>query len=96
MMKYTPENGNITVEIGAENNAPYLSITDTGMGIPKEEQDRIFDRFYRSDAMKHPSIKGTGLGLSIVKRLTEILNLDFKLESEPEKGTKVRLIFPEN
>jgi len=95
-IKYTPDQGSITVEIGAENQAPYLSITDTGMGIPKEEQDRIFDRFYRSDAMKHPSIKGTGLGLSIVKRLTEILNLDFKLESESEKGTKITLIFPKN
>lgn len=95
-IKYTPEKGSITIETGFTINIPHLRISDTGVGIPKEEQDRIFDRFYRSQAMKHPVIKGTGLGLSIVKRLTEILDLNFKLESEPGAGTTVLIYFPEN
>ncbi|MBN2614382.1 MAG: HAMP domain-containing protein [Bacteroidales bacterium] len=95
-IKYTPEEGSITIETGFTNQSPYFCVTDTGMGIPKEEQNRIFDRFYRSEAMKHPGIKGTGLGLSIVKRLTEILDLNFKLESEPGAGTSVLIYFPEN
>lgn len=95
-IKYTPEKGSITIETGYIKHSPFLSVTDTGLGIPKEEQDRIFDRFYRSGAMKYPGIKGTGLGLSIVKRLTEILDLNFKLESEPEVGTSVLIYFPDN
>lgn len=94
-LKYTQEGGTVTIKSGLDDQHPFLNITDTGVGIPKEEQNRIFDRFYRSEAMKHSGIKGTGLGLSIVKRLTEILNLNFKLESTPEKGTSVWVYFPE-
>lgn len=95
-IKYTPEKGEIKINTGFHNNNTYIQIRDTGVGIPKEEQSKIFDRFYRSEAMKHPDIKGTGLGLSIVKRLTEILNLNFTLESESGKGTTISIYFPLN
>jgi len=93
-IKYTPEGGNISIVIGKEANRAFLSVQDSGTGIKPEDLDKIFNRFYRSDALKHPEIKGTGLGLSIVKRLSEILQLDFKLESKPGDGLLVRLIFP--
>ncbi|MBN2638571.1 MAG: HAMP domain-containing histidine kinase [Bacteroidales bacterium] len=93
-IKYTPEEGEININTGFYDKNPYLQIRDTGVGIPKEEQSKIFDRFYRSEAMKHPGIKGSGLGLSIVKRLTEILSLNFTLESESGKGTTISIYFP--
>jgi signal transduction histidine kinase len=93
-IKYTPEEGEININTGFYNDSPYLQISDTGLGIPKEEQSKIFDRFYRSEALKHPGIKGTGLGLSIVKRLAEILSLNFTLKSESGKGTVISIYFP--
>jgi heavy metal sensor kinase len=94
-IKYTPENGTISITIGRENNRAFLNVRDSGKGINPEEMDKIFNRFYRSDPLRHPNIKGTGLGLSIVKRLGEILQINFKLESKPDKGLLVRMLFPE-
>ncbi|UBM63092.1 HAMP domain-containing protein [Candidatus Sulfidibacterium hydrothermale] len=94
-IKYTPEKGTVTVNMGKENHKPFLSIQDSGPGIKPEDLDKIFDRFYRSDPLKHPHIKGTGLGLSIVKRLSEILHLEFVLKSNPGEGLLVYIAFPE-
>ena len=95
-VKYTPEGGMVSVTMGKnENQIPFLSILDSGPGIKPEDLDKIFNRFYRSDPLKHPHIKGTGLGLSIVKRLSEILQLEFSLKSEPGKGLLVYMAFPE-
>lgn len=94
-IKYTPEGGTISIVIGREDNRAFLSIQNSGEGIEPRELEKIFDRFYRSDPLRHPDIKGTGLGLSIVKRLGEILQLDFELKSNPGNGLLVRLFFPE-
>ena len=94
-IKYTPEGGTISIVIGREDNRAFLSIQNSGEGIEPRELEKIFDRFYRSDPLRHPNIKGTGLGLSIVKRLGEILQLDFELKSNPGNGLLVRLFFPE-
>jgi len=94
-VKYTPENGSISITIGREDNLAFVGIQDSGVGISPDELNKIFDRFYRADALKHPNIKGTGLGLSIVKRLSEILHLDFKLKSKQGEGLLVKIIFPE-
>ena len=94
-IKYTPENGTIAIAMGRENNRAFLSIQDSGVGIDPRELEKIFNRFYRSDPLRHPDIKGTGLGLSIVKRLGEILQLDFQLSSEQKKGLLVQIFFPE-
>ncbi len=92
-VKYTPEKGTVSITVGKEHNNPFISIADSGKGISKEEMNKIFDRFYRSDPMKHPDIKGTGLGLSIVKRLGEILQIEFKLKSNINEGLLVKMIF---
>ncbi len=92
-IKYTPKDGIISITIGRKDGQAFFGIQDTGIGIKPEEMDRIFDRFYRSDPLKHPDIKGTGLGLSIVKRLSEILHLNFDLKSKPGEGLLVSIIF---
>lgn len=95
-IKYTEENGEITLELKNFKNRIYLHITDTGIGISKEAQKQIYDRFYREASLSHSSIKGFGLGLSIVKRLAQILFLDIELKSNNGKGTTVTLKFPTN
>ena len=71
-----------------------LSVADTGIGIPAEDQERVFERFYRVDKSHSKEIGGTGLGLSIVKHGTALHNAAIRLESAPGHGTTVRLIFP--
>ena len=66
-------------------------ISDTGIGIPAEDVDKIFNQFYRSQSSSHPEIKGTGLGLSIVKRLCTLLNIDIAISSQENKGTTIIL-----
>lgn len=68
-------------------------MTDTGIGIPKEEQERIFERFYRVDKSHSKESGGTGLGLSIVKHGAMIHEAGIRVESEPGKGTKMELTF---
>ena len=70
-----------------------LKVADTGIGIPKEHQKRIFERFYRVDKSHSRETGGTGLGLSIVKHGAILHNAQIKLESEPGKGTKMELVF---
>ena len=68
-------------------------VEDTGIGIPKEEQERIFERFYRVDKSHSKETGGTGLGLSIVKHGALLHKADIRITSEPGKGTKMELIF---
>ena len=68
-------------------------VKDTGIGIPAEDQDRVFERFYRVDKSHSKEIGGTGLGLSIVKHGAILHNAEIKLKSEPGKGTKMELVF---
>ena len=70
-----------------------LSVEDTGIGIPREEQQRIFERFYRVDKSHSKDIGGTGLGLSIVKHGAAYHNAEIHLESEVGKGTRISVLF---
>ena len=72
---------------------PALSVTDTGIGIPKQHQERIFERFYRVDKSRSRETGGTGLGLAIVKHIAEIHDAEILLDSEPGKGTTVTVRF---
>ena len=72
----------------------YIVVEDSGIGIPKEHQKRVFERFYRVDKSHSKEIGGTGLGLSIVKHGAQFHGAGVELESEPGKGTKVTLVFP--
>lgn len=90
-LKYSNQNGNLAVHIKSSNSKIECHIIDTGIGIPKEDLESIFNQFYRSQSNAHPEIKGTGLGLSIVKRLCSLLNIDIAITSEENIGTRVVL-----
>ena len=92
-VKYTPNGGRVTVELMQDKDNVTLSVTDTGIGIPKSEQERIFERFYRVDRSHTKAVEGTGLGLSIVKHAAIIHNGVIKLDSEEGKGSKFTIIF---
>lgn len=93
-IKYNKEGGRVTVRITGDQRSAVLSVTDTGIGIPKGQQDRVFERFYRVDKSHSRSVGGTGLGLSIVKHGAQVHNAQVALESEPDVGTTVTLTFP--
>lgn len=92
-IKYSEPNEIVTVELYQENNHIVCIIQDNGIGISSEELTKIENRFYRSNAVLQTNTKGTGLGLSIVKRLTNLLNIDLKIESKIDVGTTVKLRF---
>ena len=93
-IKYNRQKGYVRMEVGTEKNGhPYISVTDNGIGIPKEEQERIFERFYRVDKSHSKNIGGTGLGLSIVKHGAIYHNAVVKMDSTPGIGTHVKIIF---
>lgn len=88
-IKYNVDNGKIMITI----NTSTLTIEDTGIGISKEYQSRVFERFYRVDKGHSKEIGGTGLGLAIVKHICEIYQYELKLESTIGKGTKITIKF---
>lgn len=92
-IKYSNENESITIALLEQDATIHCVISDNGIGIAKEDLDKIVNPFYRSNPTLHPEIKGSGLGLSIVKRLTELLNISFEVQSEINKGTSVILSF---
>lgn len=92
-IKYSNQNGIVSVYLFKENNQIICKIHNHGIGIPTEELDKIENRFYRSQSALETNTKGTGLGLSIVKRLTDLLNIDFKIQSKLNDGTIVELRF---
>lgn len=93
-IKYSQNRAPIAIRIEQKADYTVCEIEDRGVGMRPEELNRIFDRFYRSDALQHPEIKGNGLGLSIVKRMCDLLKIDIQIESAPGQGTRVRLRFP--
>lgn len=92
-LKYSNENSNLAISITEEKGTLECRIADTGIGIPEEDLQKIFDQFYRSQSGNHPEIKGTGLGLSIVKRLCSLLQIDIKMNSQEHIGTTITLRF---
>ena len=71
-----------------------LTVADNGIGIPAEHQSRVFERFYRVDKSRSKAVGGTGLGLSIVKHAALVHDAKIQMESQPEKGTAITVIFP--
>ena len=94
-VKYNKENGNVTIWVGNTLEGPKVRVSDTGIGIPKEHQDRIFERFYRVDKSHSKERGGTGLGLSIVKHGAILHGAKVQVDSEYGKGTRMEIIFPE-
>jgi signal transduction histidine kinase len=93
-LKYSNENANLKIVITDENGIVECHIIDSGIGIPTEDLQKIFDQFYRSNSIEHTRIKGSGLGLSIVKRLCALLHIDIKITSKENIGTTAFLSFP--
>ena len=92
-IKYNREGGSVTVHVQQEEDRVSLSVADTGIGIPPQEQERVFERFYRVDKSHSKRIGGTGLGLSIVKHGAQMHGAALRLESTPGKGTTVTITF---
>lgn len=93
-VKYNKDGGLVIVRLGQEKNQAVLTVTDTGIGISPEHQERVFERFYRVDKSHSKEIGGTGLGLSIVKHAALILGAAIELDSTVGKGTIVTVRFP--
>ncbi len=92
-IKYNRKNGVVTVTTGLENDHPFIEVSDTGIGIPEADKDRVFERFYRVDKSHSRQIGGTGLGLSIVKHGAIYHNAQVVLDSQIDVGTKVKILF---
>ena len=88
-IRYNKKNGTVKVRVDSEQGHPYLRVEDTGIGIPKEHQKRIFERFYRADKSRSKQTGGTGLGLAIVA----LHDAKLDLESEVGKGTTITVTF---
>ena len=93
-VKYNKQNGRVTVTVDSSSDGTALTVTDTGIGIPQADVDRVFERFYRVDKSHSKEIGGTGLGLSIVKHGAAFHNAKVSLQSTEGEGTTVRLVFP--
>ena len=93
-IKYNREGGRVAVSVKNADNRAILAVEDTGIGIPKEHRERIFERFYRVDKSRSKALGGTGLGLSIVKHAAMIHGARIEVESEVGKGTRVEVVFP--
>jgi len=98
-VKYTPENGKVSIEAykqshNADLDKLIIKVKDNGIGIPKQHIPRLFERFYRVDKARSRTIGGTGLGLAIVKHIVMLFNGEIEVTSEVGKGTEFRIILP--
>lgn len=93
-IKYNRKGGSVSVDVKDEHAFVILTVADTGIGIPEEHQNRIFERFYRVDKSHSKEIGGTGLGLSIVKHAARLHNAEIDLQSVENKGTTITIRFP--
>ncbi|MBB6214530.1 two-component system sensor histidine kinase VicK [Anaerosolibacter carboniphilus] len=93
-IKYTPEEGQIKVFLECKENQGIIRVVDNGMGIPKEDIPRLFERFYRVDKARSREMGGTGLGLSIARQIVEAHNGSIRIDSEYGEGTEVIIQLP--
>ena len=94
-IKYTPEKGLIHVSLKQEEESIVWHVRDNGIGIPPEDQEHIFERFYRVDKARGRETGGTGLGLSIVKQMVKMHNGTISVRSDPGKGSEFVVSFPQ-
>lgn len=92
-IRYNNKGGSVKVCVEQKEDQVILSVKDTGIGIPKEHQERIFERFYRVDRSRSKSTGGTGLGLAIVKHVISKHQAEIVLESDKGKGTEIKILF---
>lgn len=92
-IRYNKEEGQVSVEVGNRDGQIFLAVSDTGIGISEENQERIFERFYRVDKSHSRQIGGTGLGLAIVKHIVAKHQAQIRVESQIGKGTRIVVLF---
>lgn len=92
-IRYNKENGNVTVTVSPLEKGASVSVKDTGIGIPKKYQERIFERFFRVDKSRSKATGGTGLGLAIVKHIAQLHDAKLEISSEEGKGTEIIVTF---
>lgn len=95
-IRYNLPGGRVIVSTGTVKGQPFLRVQDNGIGIPKEAQSRVFERFYRVDKSRSKATGGTGLGLAIVKHIALLHNAAIELESQVGAGTTMTVVFPKN
>lgn len=93
-IRYNKENGSVHVTVKRQGMKAVLSVCDTGIGIPEDSKERIFERFYRVDKSRSKSTGGTGLGLAIVKHILMRLDGSLSLNSTAGEGTDITIVFP--
>lgn len=93
-VKYNNEGGIADIDISADEKNAYITVRDSGIGIPQDQQQRVFERFYRVDKSHSKESGGTGLGLSIVKHAVSYHNGTISMNSEPGNGTEIRVSIP--
>ena len=93
-IRYNKRNGSVEVYVEETPEGAILRVSDTGIGIPKKHQERIFERFYRVDKSRSKERGGTGLGLAIVKHIVAEHGASISLESEEGEGTVITVLFP--
>jgi len=93
-IKYTPDNGRITVRWQANPQSVLIEVEDTGIGIPDRDLPRVFERFYRVDKARSREMGGTGLGLAIVKHLVQAMRGTVRVTSKVDLGTKFAVTLP--
>jgi two-component system phosphate regulon sensor histidine kinase PhoR len=93
-VQYTPAGGRITVRAQAADGTVVITVADTGIGIPRADQERIFERFYRVDAARSRKVGGTGLGLAIARHIVEAHGGHIWVESEVGQGSEFHLSIP--
>ena len=91
---YSSKKPEINIEILEDENSYIFKISDNGLGIPEEERDKIFEKFYRVDKSRPMNFSGSGLGLSIVKEIVHNYNGEIKLTSESGSGSTFYVIIP--
>jgi two-component system phosphate regulon sensor histidine kinase PhoR len=93
-IKYNKPGGEVNVDIKNTEERIEITVSDTGIGIPKKSQSRVFERFYRVDKSRSKKKGGTGLGLAIVKHIVRIHDGQVSLESRENEGTTITVTFP--
>ena len=93
-IKYNQEDGTVSIHFQDIGDKVQLTVKDNGIGIPREDSNRVFERFYRVDKSHSKEIGGTGLGLSIVKHGVTFLGGTLNMISELGKGTEITMVFP--
>ena len=95
-LKYTPENGKVSVSVSESNDSWKVIIEDTGIGIPSSEQSKLFKLHFRASNAINSKVTGSGIGLMLVGKLVRLHGGKINVESIEHQGTTVRIVFPKS